>query len=125
MRFFSFHLMPYIGLDPSYDGPAWVTCPNTLFDPVHGGALYNRYLDELLYAEELGFDGVCVNEHHQNAYGLMPSPNLMASIVARQSTRMNDGGIPPSFFGLRSSSSGGQQVELCRHASGHLGARAY
>ena len=88
MRFFSFHLMPYIGLDPSYEGPAWVTCPNQLFDPVHGGALYNRYLDELLYAEELGFDGVCVNEHHQNAYGLMPSPNLMAAIVARLSSRM-------------------------------------
>ena len=88
MRFFSFHLMPYIGLDPAYEGPAWVTCPNSLFDPVHGGELYNRYLGELLYAEELGFDGVCVNEHHQNAYGLMPSPNLMASIVARLSTRM-------------------------------------
>src|SRR5260370_12956740 len=80
--------MPYIGLGPAYDGPAWVTCPTSLFDPRHGGELYNRYLDELLYAEELGFDGVCVNEHHQNAYGLMPSPNLMASIVARQTTRM-------------------------------------
>jgi alkanesulfonate monooxygenase SsuD/methylene tetrahydromethanopterin reductase-like flavin-dependent oxidoreductase (luciferase family) len=88
VRFFSFHLMPYIGLDPAYDGPAWVTCPNSLFDPRHGSELYNRYLDELLYAEELGFDGVCVNEHHQNAYGLMPSPNLMASILARQTTRM-------------------------------------
>ena len=88
MRFFSFHLMPYIGLDPSYTGPAWVTCPNSLFDPEQGGALYNRYLDELVYAEELGFDGVCVNEHHQNAYGLMPSPNLMASIVARLTSRM-------------------------------------
>src|SRR5216684_8285237 len=29
VRFFSFHLMPYIGLDPAYDGPAWVTCPNS------------------------------------------------------------------------------------------------
>ena len=58
MRFFSFHLMPYIGLDPAYEGPAWVTCPNTLYDPAVGSALYNRYLDELVYAEDLGFDGV-------------------------------------------------------------------
>jgi alkanesulfonate monooxygenase SsuD/methylene tetrahydromethanopterin reductase-like flavin-dependent oxidoreductase (luciferase family) len=29
-----------------------------------------------------------VNEHHQNAYGLMPSPNLMAAILARQTSRI-------------------------------------
>lgn len=88
MRVFSFHLMPYTGLPPDYDGPAWITCPNELYDPALGGQLYNRYLDELLYAEALGFDGVCVNEHHQNAYGIMPSPNLMASILARQTSRV-------------------------------------
>ena len=31
---------------------------------------------------------MCVNEHHQNAYGNMPSPNLIASILARQTTRV-------------------------------------
>ena len=31
---------------------------------------------------------MCVNEHHQNAYGNMPSPNLIASILARQTSRM-------------------------------------
>ncbi len=88
MRFFSFHLMPYTELDPSYEGPAWVTVPNDLYDPQLGHELYNRYLDELILAEELGFDGVCVNEHHQNAYGNMPSPNLIASILARQTERV-------------------------------------
>jgi alkanesulfonate monooxygenase SsuD/methylene tetrahydromethanopterin reductase-like flavin-dependent oxidoreductase (luciferase family) len=84
MRFFSFHLMPYPNLPADYKGPAWVTCPNEFFDPKVGHQIYNRYLDELIYADELGFDGVCVNEHHQNAYGIMPSPNLMAAILARQ-----------------------------------------
>jgi alkanesulfonate monooxygenase SsuD/methylene tetrahydromethanopterin reductase-like flavin-dependent oxidoreductase (luciferase family) len=88
VRFFSFHLMPYPALPSDYTGPAWITCPNRFFDPELGGRLYNRYLDELCYAEELGFDGVCVNEHHQNAYGLMPSPNLMAAILARQTSRV-------------------------------------
>jgi alkanesulfonate monooxygenase SsuD/methylene tetrahydromethanopterin reductase-like flavin-dependent oxidoreductase (luciferase family) len=88
VRFFSFHLMPYPGLPPDYDGPAWITCPNELYDPALGGEVYNRYIDELLYAEEVGFDGVCVNEHHQNAYGIMPSPNLIASILARQTKRV-------------------------------------
>jgi alkanesulfonate monooxygenase SsuD/methylene tetrahydromethanopterin reductase-like flavin-dependent oxidoreductase (luciferase family) len=88
VRFFSFHLMPYPALPPDYDGPAWVTCPNEFFDPALGTQLYNRYLDELIYADELGFDGVCVNEHHQNAYGLMPSPNLIAAALARQTERV-------------------------------------
>ena len=88
MRFFSFHLMPYPGLPPDYDGPAWITCPNEFFDPALGAQLYNRYIDELVYAEELGFDGVCVNEHHQNAYGIMPSPNLIASVLARLTSRV-------------------------------------
>jgi alkanesulfonate monooxygenase SsuD/methylene tetrahydromethanopterin reductase-like flavin-dependent oxidoreductase (luciferase family) len=88
MRLFSFHLMPYPALPEDYDGPAWITCPNRFFDPELGNQLYNRYIDELVHAEEVGFDGVCVNEHHQNAYGTMPSPNLIASILARQTSRV-------------------------------------
>jgi alkanesulfonate monooxygenase SsuD/methylene tetrahydromethanopterin reductase-like flavin-dependent oxidoreductase (luciferase family) len=88
MRIFMFHLMPWDGLPASYDGPAWITCSNSHYDPVHGGELYNRYIDELIRAEALGFDGVCVNEHHANAYGNMPSPNLIAAILAHQTKRM-------------------------------------
>ena len=39
---------------------------------------YDEYIDQLVYAEECGFDGICINEHHANGYGLMPSPNLFA-----------------------------------------------
>lgn len=87
MRFFCFHLMPYADLDLSYAekyNSAWVTLPNSYYDPVKGHALYNRYLDELEYAAEMGFDGICVNEHHQNAYGLMPIPGVMAGALARR-----------------------------------------
>lgn len=88
MKFFVFNLMPYRDLDPSYEGPAWVDVPNTLYDPQKGHIYYNEYIDQLIQAELLGFDGVCVNEHHQNAYGNMPSPNLIASILARQTQRI-------------------------------------
>src|SRR5262245_15453298 len=88
MKFFFFHLMPWPHLPDDYQGPAWITCPNSHYDPARGHALYNRYIDELVSAEALGFDGVCVNEHHANAYGNMPSPNLIASILARQTSRV-------------------------------------
>jgi len=85
-----FHLMPYADLDLSAGrdhGTVWVTLPNSNFDPVKGHRLYNRYLDELEYGEELGFDAIAVNEHHQTAYGLMPSPIVTASALARRTKR--------------------------------------
>ncbi len=87
MRFFFFHLMPYAALPPEYDQQhksAWVTLPNSYYDPKVGADLYNRFLDELEYAAELGFEGIGVNEHHQNAYGLMPCPNVFAGMLARR-----------------------------------------
>jgi len=78
--------MPYGALDMSYaeeHSSVWLKLPNSYFDPKIGNELYNRYLNELELAAEVGFDGISVNEHHQNAYGLMPSPVVMAAALAR------------------------------------------
>jgi alkanesulfonate monooxygenase SsuD/methylene tetrahydromethanopterin reductase-like flavin-dependent oxidoreductase (luciferase family) len=91
MKLYMMHLMPYADLDLDYDkthNSAWVTLPNSYYDPKKGAKLYNRYLDELEYADQLGFDGVCVNEHHQNAYGLMPQPGVMAGALARRTKKV-------------------------------------
>ena len=90
MKFHFFHLMSYAALDLEYDKTyktPWVTLPNSYFDPSKGPALYNRYIDELVYADHLGFDGVGVNEHHQNAYGIMPIPGVIAGALARETKR--------------------------------------
>src|SRR5436309_6052909 len=87
MKFNWFHLMPYRYLPDNFKEAypsVWVDIPSSLYDPVKGHWLYNEYLDELEFADEVGFDGICVNEHHQNGYGLMPSPNLMAAALARR-----------------------------------------
>jgi alkanesulfonate monooxygenase SsuD/methylene tetrahydromethanopterin reductase-like flavin-dependent oxidoreductase (luciferase family) len=90
LQFYYFHLMPWPYLpadfDRAYDS-SWVTLPNRVYDPKRGHKLYNEYLDELEQAEKLGFDGLGVNEHHQNAYGTMPSPNLMAAALVRRTKR--------------------------------------
>ena len=86
MEFFFFNLMPYGALDLEYDkkyASANLLLPNSYYDPEEGHKLYTRYMDELEYADELGFDGVCVNEHHQTAYGLMPTPGVIAGALAR------------------------------------------
>jgi alkanesulfonate monooxygenase SsuD/methylene tetrahydromethanopterin reductase-like flavin-dependent oxidoreductase (luciferase family) len=90
-QYYFFHLMswPYLPADfaQTHDS-AWVWCPNALYDPAKGHDLYREYLDTLALAETLGFDGVCVNEHHQTAYGLMPSPNLMAAALTQRTSRV-------------------------------------
>lgn len=86
MKFYFFHLMPYADIDVAdldKHDTAWLTLPNALYDPQKGAELYKRYIQELELADELGFDGICVNEHHQTAYGLMPAPNLIAASLAR------------------------------------------
>jgi alkanesulfonate monooxygenase SsuD/methylene tetrahydromethanopterin reductase-like flavin-dependent oxidoreductase (luciferase family) len=87
MKVHFFHLMPYRFLPDDFreqNRSVWVDVPSRLFDPAKGHQIYNENLDELEYADQLGFDGICVNEHHQNAYGLMPSPNLMAAALTRR-----------------------------------------
>jgi alkanesulfonate monooxygenase SsuD/methylene tetrahydromethanopterin reductase-like flavin-dependent oxidoreductase (luciferase family) len=56
---------------------------NAEYDPVLGSRLYNRYLDEKLYAEEMGFDGVMLNEHHSTPFCMGGVVNVEASILAR------------------------------------------
>ena len=90
MKSHFFHLMPYQHLPADFARryrSVWVDVPSQLYDPVKGHVLYNEYLDELEHADQAGFDGVCVNEHHSNAYGLMPSPNLMLAALARRTRR--------------------------------------
>jgi alkanesulfonate monooxygenase SsuD/methylene tetrahydromethanopterin reductase-like flavin-dependent oxidoreductase (luciferase family) len=90
VELYSWHFMPWPYLDADFDAKyesAWVTVPNSLFDRQKARGLYQEYIDELAYADELGFDGVVLNEHHQNIYGLMPSPNLIAAALSQRTSR--------------------------------------
>ena len=67
MEIHFFHLMPWPYLPADFDDrerypSTWVTLSNSNYDPRQGHELYNRYLDEMEYAEELGFDGVVVTD---------------------------------------------------------------
>src|SRR6266446_1631706 len=90
MRFIWFNLMPWPELPEDFREKyrsVWVDIPSALYDPVRGHEVYNTYLDQLEFAETVGYDGLGVNEHHANAYGLMPSPCLMAAALARRTSR--------------------------------------
>jgi len=90
MKFTWFNLMPWPDMPTDFrqkHHSVWVDLPSSLFDPKRGHEVYNTYLDQLEYAETLGFDGIGVNEHHANAYGLMPSPYIMAATLSRRTSK--------------------------------------
>ncbi len=87
MKICWFHLMPYTELPEDFQqkhNSVWVDIDSRLFDPKRAHHMYNDFMDELEFAADCGFDAICVNEHHANGYGLMPSPNLIASTLARR-----------------------------------------
>ena len=90
MKFTWFNLMPWPYLPDDFrekHHSVWVDIPNKLYDPQKGHFVYHQYMDQLEYAEQVGFDGIGCNEHHQNGYGLMPSPNIIAAGLSRRTSK--------------------------------------
>ena len=88
MRIYNFDLLAYPEVPLNVPG---TPVPSTYFDPEAGCRNYQEHLDEMEYCEELGFEGVVFNEHHYSAYGMMPSPNLIAAALSRGTKRMKIG----------------------------------
>lgn len=87
MKHLWFHLMPYTELPDDFreqNPSVWVDIHSSLFSPERAHHMYNAFMDEMEFAADVGFDAICCNEHHSNGYGLMPSPNLIASSLARR-----------------------------------------
>jgi alkanesulfonate monooxygenase SsuD/methylene tetrahydromethanopterin reductase-like flavin-dependent oxidoreductase (luciferase family) len=55
---------------------------NKHFDPVAGSRLYNEYLEQYLLAEEVGIEGIMLNEHHNAPFCMQAKCNVFASILA-------------------------------------------
>jgi alkanesulfonate monooxygenase SsuD/methylene tetrahydromethanopterin reductase-like flavin-dependent oxidoreductase (luciferase family) len=90
VKFCWFNLMPWPFMPEDFRDTyrsVWVDIPQSLFDPAAANEVYNTYMDQLEFADELGFDAIGCNEHHQNGYGLMPSPNIIAAGLARRTNR--------------------------------------
>ena len=61
---------------------------NKNFDPVAGSRLYNEYLEQYVYAEEMGVDGIMLNEHHNAPFCMQAKCNIFAAILAAVTKRV-------------------------------------
>ena len=74
-----------VGLD---FGSTALMFSNKNFDPVEGSRLYNEYLEQYIYAEEMGVDGIMLNEHHNAPFCMQAKTNVFASILAAVTKRV-------------------------------------
>jgi pimeloyl-ACP methyl ester carboxylesterase len=58
LQFYFMHFMPYPDVAPGRPQGQWVDIPNRRFDPKIGHKLYKEYIDELVLADRLGYDGL-------------------------------------------------------------------
>jgi alkanesulfonate monooxygenase SsuD/methylene tetrahydromethanopterin reductase-like flavin-dependent oxidoreductase (luciferase family) len=85
VRFHWFAQQYYTQLPSDYGDTvrsSWVTAPVAAADPAQIGRDYGMYLRLMQGADQLGWDSLLLNEHHQSSLAMTPSPNLIAAILA-------------------------------------------
>ena len=90
MKLYYFSEMPHHEY-PDAEGDKYpalrLAFPNTHFSPAVAHRNYQRYLDEYEFADEAGFDGLMINEHHSTPSCVNVSVNMTAGILARTTKR--------------------------------------
>ncbi len=84
MKVWYYTLMPW----PYAYGTIPYPFPAAHFDRALAPGLYQGYLELFRHAEDLGYDGIALAEHHSTKIGTAPSPNLIAAAVAAQTSRV-------------------------------------
>ena len=69
-------------------GATALTFSNKHYDPVAGSRLFNQYIEDYIYAEECGADGIMLNEHHNAPFCMQAKCNVFASILAAVTKRV-------------------------------------
>ena len=82
---FSENAYPYLPPADEYESIR-VSLPNRLYDPRKGAALYDRYIEEWLVAEDEGME-IMLNEHHQTATCVDPAAPIVLGALARLTTK--------------------------------------
>ena len=61
---------------------------NRHFDPAEGSRLYNERLEQYQLVEDVGFDGIMLNEHHNAPFCMQAKTNVFCSLLAGMTERV-------------------------------------
>src|SRR5579875_3450705 len=62
--------------------------PNKFFEAAEGSRLYNERLEEYKLVEEVGYDGIMLNEHHTAPFCMQAKINICAAILGAITKRV-------------------------------------
>ena len=85
MDIFSFDFVPY---KRNLAGHLGYPVGRQFYDPDIAAETFADHIEQFQVCEEVGFDGISLNEHHGSPYGLDNSPNVFLAYVARATSRM-------------------------------------
>ena len=60
-------------------------------EPAHQSRIFHEAVEQIQYAEELGFDAVWLAEHHFTRFGIVPSAIPFATYVAARTKKIRIG----------------------------------
>ncbi|HLI06792.1 MAG TPA: LLM class flavin-dependent oxidoreductase [Ktedonobacteraceae bacterium] len=84
MKAWIFHPVTYV---PSRPLPQVWPVPATAYDTEIGERSFHNAIEQAITAEQLGFDGVSVAEHHYAGASLTPNPSVMAGALSQRLKR--------------------------------------
>jgi alkanesulfonate monooxygenase SsuD/methylene tetrahydromethanopterin reductase-like flavin-dependent oxidoreductase (luciferase family) len=61
---------------------------NRYFNPTEASRLYAERLQEYVFAEEVGFDGLMLNEHHNGPFCMSSRANIVSAVLAGVTSRV-------------------------------------
>ncbi len=84
-RFNVMHFMPYVHLPENHKDykTTWVDFPNKFYEPEKGHELYQRYFEQLVLADRLGFDAIVTLNSSSWQTGLASMPSCSTNITTR------------------------------------------
>ncbi|HEX9880710.1 MAG TPA: LLM class flavin-dependent oxidoreductase [Candidatus Binatia bacterium] len=85
MQVFTFDFVPY-GQDLT--GRLGYPVGRDKFDRDVASQTYQNHVEQFQLCEELGFDGITLNEHHGSPYSLDNSPNVFLAYIAARTERL-------------------------------------
>jgi alkanesulfonate monooxygenase SsuD/methylene tetrahydromethanopterin reductase-like flavin-dependent oxidoreductase (luciferase family) len=80
----AYHAVPE---DEVFKRRSFFGVPNKFFDAPTGARLLNEYIDEKIICDELGFDGLMLNEHHGTPFCMGAVMDVEAAVLARATKR--------------------------------------
>src|SRR5216684_5075862 len=85
MDIFTFDFVPY---KRNLKGHLGYPVGRQHYDPEVAAETYQDHIEQFQLCEEVGFDGISLNEHHGSPYGLDNSPNVFLSYIARATSKI-------------------------------------